>query len=145
MRLPILAIMCATLAACTEVYTTPPGGGPLELRASYITLPGIGTVPVPGPAPSGAFGHDGLYAGSAQALDSAGARCPEFRRGGDFRVVGRQVMFGPFRGTIGDQGGLRMIYGRNTIVGHFEGNVFRGVIDYYVPPCSYAMLLRRQS
>lgn len=140
-----LAAAGLALAACTEVYTTPPGGGPLELRAVYTNLPVVGTVPVPRPPPSTAYGHDGVYAGSAQALDSAGARCPEFQRGADFRVAGREVTFGPFRGTIGPEGGLRMIYGQNTIVGHFEPGVFRGVITYQVPPCTYAMRLRRQT
>jgi hypothetical protein len=138
-----LAIASVALAACTEVYTTPPGGGPLELAAVYTTLPVVGTQPLPRPEPSTAYGHDGVYGGRAQALDSAGAQCPEIRSAADFRVAGRKVTFGPFRGTIGDQGGLRMIYGQNTIVGHFEGDVFHGVIDFQVPPCSYAMLLRR--
>jgi hypothetical protein len=90
-----------------------------------------------------AFGHDGVYAGSAQALDSAGARCAEYAHAAGFRVAGRAVAFGPFRGTIGEDGGLRMIYGRNTIVGHFEGNAFRGVLTFQVPPCTYAMRLLR--
>ncbi len=139
-----LAAASAALAACTQVYTTPPGGGPLELTAVYTTLPVAGTQPVPRPAPSTAYGHDGVYAGTAQALDSAGARCAELRHAADFRVAGRAVTFGPFRGTIGEEGGLRMIYGQNTLVGHFEGDAFRGVIDFQVPPCSYAMLLRRR-
>ena len=139
----LLAVAGATIAACTQVYTTPPGGGPLVLTATYTTLPGVGTVPVPGPPPSGAYGHDGVYAGAAQALNSAGARCAEYSSARDFRVSGRAVTFGPFRGTIGEQGGLRMIYGLNTVVGHFEGNAFQGVIDYQVPPCSYAMRLLR--
>jgi hypothetical protein len=147
MRIPLgrvlpLAAAGVALAACTQVYTFPPGGPP-ELAATYTTLPVVGTQPLPRPPPSTAYGHDGVYDGRAQALDSAGAQCPEFRRASNFRVVGRQVTFGPFRGTIGDGGGLRMIYGQNTIVGHFEGGVFRGVIDFQVPPCSYAMRLRR--
>lgn len=142
-RVLLLIVSASSLAACTEVYTTPPGGGPLSLAAVYTTLPGAGTVPLPRPPPSGAYGHDGVYAGPAQALDSAGARCAEYGRARDFRVAGRAVTFGPFRGTIGDEGGLRMIYGQNTVVGHFEGNVFRGVITYQVPPCSYAMRLVR--
>lgn len=138
-----LALTAFALAACTQVYTTPPGGGPLQLRAAYTTLPGVGTVPVPRPAPSAAFGHDGVYEGSAKALDSAGARCPEYRHARDFRVVGRTVTFGPFKGTIGAEGGLRMIYGQNTVVGHFEANAFRGVVTFHVPPCTYAMAVRR--
>ncbi len=140
-----LAAAGLALAACTKVFTTPPGGGPLELRAVYTSLPGVGTVPVPAPPPSTAYGHDGVYAGTAQALNSAGARCPVFRRGENFRVVGREVTFGPFRGTIGSTGRLRMIFGQNTVVGHFEPDVFRGVVTYQVPPCTYAMLLRRQA
>ncbi len=140
-----LAVAGAALTACTKVFTTPPGGGPLQLTATYTSLPGAGTVPLPRPAPSTPYGRDGVYAGTAQALNSAGARCPAFRHGGDFRVTGRAVAFGPFRGTIGAQGGLRMIYGQNTVVGHFEGDAFRGVITFQVPPCTYAMLLRRQA
>jgi hypothetical protein len=140
--LPLAAAGMA-LAACTEVYTTPPGGGPLELTAVYTTLPVVGTQPVPRPPPSTPYGHDGVYAGTAQALYSAGAQCAEFRHAANFRVEGRTVTFGPFRGTIGQEGGLRMIYGQNTLVGHFEGNGFRGVITFQVPPCSYAMALWR--
>lgn len=142
-RVLMLAAAGLTLGACTEVYTTPPGGGPLQHTATYTTLPLEGTVPLPRPAPSTADGHDGVYAGTAQALDSAGARCPEFRHARDFRVSGRAVTFGPYSGTIGAQGGLRMIYGRDTVVGHFEGGVFRGVVTLLVPPCTYAMTLHR--
>jgi len=138
-----LALACGALMGCTQVYTTPPGGGPLALAATYTTLPGVGTVPFPRPPPSGPYGHDGVYAGAAQALNTAGLRCTEFGHARDFRVSGRAVTFGPFRGTIGEEGGLQMIYGQNTVVGHFEGNQFLGVIDYQVPPCTYAMRLVR--
>jgi hypothetical protein len=131
------------LAACTQVYTIPPGGGPPELAALYTTLPVVGTQPLPRPAPSTTYGHDGMYAGTAQALDSAGAQCAAFRHASNFRVEGRAVTFGPFRGTIGPEGGLRMIYGQSTMVGHFEADAFRGVVSFHVPPCRYAMLLRR--
>jgi hypothetical protein len=140
-----LAVAGAALVACTQVYTTPPGGGPLEHAATYTTLPWFGTVPLPRPAPTSPWGHDGAYAGTAQALNSAGAQCPEFRHAGNFRVRGRAVTFGPFSGTIGSEGGLRMIYGQDTIVGHFESGTFRGVIDLQVPPCTYAMRLTRRS
>lgn len=140
-RTPALAAAVA-LAACTQVYTYLPGGPP-ELAAVYTTLPVEGTQPLPRPAPSTAYGHDGVYAGVAQALNSAGAQCAEFHRPANFRVEGRAVRFGPFRGTIGPEGGLQMIYGQSTVVGHFEGDAFRGVITFHVPPCRYAMLLRR--
>jgi hypothetical protein len=130
------------LAACTQVYIVPPGGPP-ELAAVYTTLPVVGTQPVPRPAPSTAYGHDGVYAGTAQALDSDGAQCAAFRHPSNFRVEGRAVTFGPFRGTIGPEGGLRMIYGQSTVVGHFEADTFRGVVTFHVPPCRYAMKLRR--
>ena len=77
------------------------------------------------------------------ALDSAGAQCAAFRRASNFRVEGRAVRFGPFRGTIGPEGGLRMIYGQSTVVGHFAADSFRGVATFQVPPCQYAMALRR--
>lgn len=141
--LVFLALAGATLAGCTQVYTTPPGGGPLQLAAVYTTLPVQGTLPLPRPPPSGAYGHDGVYAGPAQVLNSAGAQCPEYRHAVGFSVSGRAVTFGAFQGMIGEQGGLQMIYGQDTIVGHFEGNFFRGVVTYQVPPCSYAMRLLR--
>ena len=137
-----LPLGALALAACTQVYVVPPGSPP-ELAAVYTTLPVVGTEPLPRPLPSTAHGHDGVYAGPAQALDSAGAQCAAFRHASNFRVEGRVVRFGPFRGTIGPEGGLRMIYGQSTVVGHFEADSFRGVVTFQVPPCQYAMALRR--
>lgn len=142
-RLLALAATATGLAGCTQVYTTPPGGGPLALTATYTTLPYQGTVPWPRPEPSGAWGHDGKYNGSAQALYSNGAECSAYASARNLLVSGRDVTYGPFRGTISDGGGVEMIYGQNTIVGHFEGDEFRGVITFQVPPCAYAMRLVR--
>lgn len=142
-RLIVPSVLLALLG-CTQVYTTAPGGGPLQHSATYLTLPYTGTQPVYPAQPRGtAFGHDGTYAGDAQALNSAGAQCSAFMRSNGFQVEGRRVAFGPFRGRIADNGELKMIYGQNTIVGRFIGNEFRGVIDFQTPPCSYAMRLRR--
>ena len=129
--------------ACLARMTTQPLRRTVPLAALYTTLPVVGTQPLPRPAPSTTYGHDGMYAGTAQALDSAGAQCAAFRHASNFRVEGRAVTFGPFRGTIGPEGGLRMIYGQSTVVGHFEPDAFRGVVAFHVPPCRYAMKLRR--
>jgi hypothetical protein len=101
-RTPPLAAIA--LAACTQVYTVPPGGPP-ELAAVYTTLPVVGTQPVPRPAPSTAYGHDGVYAGTALALDSAGAQCAAFRHAADFRVEGRAVTFGPSGAPLAQRAG----------------------------------------
>ncbi len=144
---PLLLLFAASasLAGCTEVYRYS-ADTPVHLAATYVTLPGSGMVRVlPAPPPSSPYGHDGVYAGHAQALFSAGAQCSGYRTATDFRVEGRRVRFGPFNGTIGPEGGLQMIYGQNRIVGQFDDGRFSGVITYQVPPCSYAILLKRQA
>jgi hypothetical protein len=148
---PAIATACVlsallALPGCTRVYTTPPGGGPLTLNRTYLTVPGLGTQQyAPNLPPGTALGHDGVYAGGGQALNSQGARCSETMHMSGFVVHGREVRFGPFTGRIGAAGGLRMIYGQNTIVGNFVENQFQGVWDFQTPPCSYAIRLWRQS
>jgi hypothetical protein len=149
-RLCTAGLLILALAACTRVYTTPPGGGPLQFNSAYLNLPWTGERQVVPPLPPGtAYGHDGLYAGDAQALNSLGAVCPEFLGGGGFRVEGRHVSFGQFSGTIGPNGDLTMIYGHDSVVGRFIGDEFRGVLSYQAlplsqhPPCSYAIVMRR--
>jgi hypothetical protein len=127
---------------CTQVYVQGPGG--FRNAATFTTLPIVGPRQLsPAWPPTGPYGHEGLYAGEMQVLNSAGARCAQFHRTEGFRVSGRSVAYGAFRGRITDNGSLQMIYGQNWVVGQFGPGLFRGTITYQVPPCRYAMLLRR--
>jgi hypothetical protein len=138
-----VGLAVALTTGCTQVYLQQPGGGYARV-ATYANLPGVGPQQIGPPLPpSSPLGHSGRYNGKMQALVSAGARCTEFRPVEGFRVDGRSVAYGPFRGRIANDGSLQMIYGQNWVVGQFGPGIFRGTITYQVPPCQYAMLLQR--
>lgn len=73
-RLAILTSALLALSGCTQVFSRGPDGGPMRLRASYLTLPIEGTTrvyPPPNPVP-GAFDRRACGPGAA-----AGLACPE--------------------------------------------------------------------
>ena len=91
--------------------------------------------------------RDGNYAGTAVPLDAGGGICISNHRVGNFRVRGNAVRYGGFRGRIAPDGGLQMAYGRDWIVGQFEGATFHGQLDlngrFGVPGCTYMLTLDR--
>jgi hypothetical protein len=59
----------------------------------------------------------------------------------NFNVSGSQVSFGVFRGTVQQDGGLRMQVGHFYIIGEFRGGHFQGRLWQPQPSCTYALSL----
>ncbi|KAA5611214.1 hypothetical protein [Rhodovastum atsumiense] len=88
----------------------------------------------------------GTYSGEAVINDAAlpGPVCQPRVAIADFRVVGNQVEFGLFNGTIRDDGSVQMVNRQVWIMGRFEDGRFVG--SMIVPPtevCRYQVLLER--
>lgn len=140
---------CAGGTPPTIVLDTP--SGPTALYSPGPEVPGA--PPPPGltglaPPPPQPANLDGTYAGVAQPLDTGGGLCIANRKVGGFRVRGRSVRFGQFRGTIQPDNGVQMVAGQNWIYGQFEGSEFQGQIDFTnsrfgAPGCTYMMALQR--
>jgi hypothetical protein len=59
------------------------------------------------------------------------------------RVSGNQVHFGSFNGTIQPNGVVEMEWGRNWVIGRFDGPHFVG--RWIAPACSYELTLNREA
>jgi hypothetical protein len=129
-----------TVNAPTGVTATAGAQSPGLLGASQTALRG-GSLP-PSPA-----NRSGSYAGTATPIETGGGLCLETQKVSNFIVRGNSVHFGGFRGTIAPDNGLQMIYGRQWIVGQFEGPTFHGQFDipgtFGAPECSYMLNLER--
>jgi hypothetical protein len=151
----LLLVLCAT--ACTTVITP---GQPTETTLATPIGPIPLTPPVPTgiggsdslanppgnalPIPTGRQGRDGTYAGYADVLTTAGGLCINDKPVSNFKVSGNQVRFGEWRGTIGPNGDLQMIFGNAWIAGRFQGPTFRGQLNSGDPAgCSFALELDR--
>lgn len=124
-------VVLATSAGVTPIYT--PNAPPL------VVPPGT-TLPRP------PVDRSGTYAGIAVPLNTGGGLCLDRVPVKGFRVRGKSVHFGGYRGTIDASEGLQMLYGRDWIVGQFEGAVFQGQLVLYGnfgQMCSYLMTLQR--
>lgn len=150
---------CLMLLACT-VQTGLPGPnvvlntptGPVAVNSPAPGPPGGGLAVPPGlqpapPAPAQPVSRDGTYAGSMEALSTAGGVCSNQIKVTGFRVRGSAVRFGSFRGTIASDGGLQMVFGGTWIIGQFEGATFHGQVQGASgrggPGCSYILTLDR--
>jgi hypothetical protein len=134
------AVLVDTPTGVTPIYTPSPvmPGGPAG------PPPGLDGSPPPLLQP---VNRDGTYAGTAVPLDTGGGLCVDSRRVGDFRVRGNRARYGGFSGRIAPDGGLQMAYGRDWIIGQFEGTAFHGQLDlngrFGEPGCTYMLSLGR--
>jgi hypothetical protein len=115
--------------------------------AILLALAGCSSLPPATPEQVAAF--QGTYSGEAVLPDTAmpGPVCQARIRIVDFRVVGNQVRFGVFNGTIRNDGSVEMFNRQDWIGGRFEGNG-QFVGELIVPPteiCRYRLLLARTS
>jgi hypothetical protein len=112
---------------------------------ALLALAGCNTLPAATPEQVAAY--QGTYSGEAVLPDAAmpGPVCQPRIRITGFHVVGNQVEFGVFSGTIRNDGSLEMFNRQDTILGHFEGmGQFNG--ELIVPPtevCRYRLSLSR--
>ena len=155
-----LGILCPLLLGCTGnngwqpptvMLDTPTGVTPIYSPAP--AMPGGLVGPPPGlensalPVPTQPVSLDGNYAGTAEPLVTGGGQCITTRRVSGFRVRGNSVRFNGFRGTIGANNGVEMVFGQDWIFGQFEGNTFRGQLDlrgrFDSPGCTYQLNLQR--
>jgi hypothetical protein len=155
-----LAILCPLLLGCsgnngwqppTVMLDTPTGVTPIFSPAP--AMPGGLVAPPPGlensalPVPTQQVNRDGSYVGTAEPLQTGGGQCIATRQVSGFRVQGNSVRFGGFRGTIGANNGVQMVYGQDWIFGQFDGPTFRGQIDlrgrFDSPGCTYELTLQR--
>jgi hypothetical protein len=149
-----LALACLPLFGCsggpTVMVDTPSGVLPLDAPAP--AMPGGLAGPPPGLEPTSPIaaqgvGRDGTYTGTATVLVTGGGLCRDTLTVSGFTVRGSRARFGGFRGTIAADGGLQMVYGRDWIVGQFEGASFHGQLDvlgrFDSPGCNYMLNLQR--
>jgi hypothetical protein len=149
-----LVAACVMLSGCsgppTVVLDTPTGLVPLNAPAPV--MPSGLAAPPPGleltsPPPAQGVSRDGRYTGTATVLMTGGGLCTETRTVSGFVVRGNKARFGGFRGTIAADGGVQMVYGRDWLVGQFEGATFHGQLDilgrFGSPGCTYMLNLER--
>jgi hypothetical protein len=149
-----LVPVCMTVFGCsgppTILLATPTGVEPLYTPAPSMP-PGL-AAPPPGlepssPLPAQGVSRNGGYTGTATVLVTGGGLCRETLTVSGFVVRGTRARFGGFRGTIAADGGLQMVYGRDWIVGQFEGATFHGQLDtlgrFGSPGCTYMLNLER--
>jgi hypothetical protein len=149
-----LVATCLLLFGCsgppTVLLDTPTGVVPLSSPAP-VTSGGL-AAPPPGlepasPPPAQGVSRDGGYTGTATVLDTAGGLCTDTLKVSGFAVRGNSARFGGFRGTIGPDGGLQMVYGQDWIIGQFEGATFHGQLStmgrFDSPGCTYMLNLER--
>jgi len=156
-----LAVACLLSQGCSSgnglqppavLLDTPMGVTPLYSPQPAQAMPGGMVAPPPGleatlPVPAQMVSRDGSYAGTAEPLVTGGGLCIEARQVSGFRVKGNSVRFGGFRGTIAADNGLQMVYGRDWIIGQFEGATFQGQLDlgggFDMMACTYMLNLQR--
>ncbi|HME21003.1 MAG TPA: hypothetical protein VKI44_06530 [Acetobacteraceae bacterium] len=155
-----LAILCPLLIGCTGnngwqpptvLLDTPTGVTPIYSPAP--AMPGGAVGPPPGldnsalPVPTGPVSLDGNYVGTAEPLETGGGQCITTQQVSGFRVRGNSVRYSVFRGTIGANNGVEMVYGQDWIFGQFDGATFRGQLDlrgrFDTPGCTYLLNLQR--
>jgi hypothetical protein len=146
---------------CTAIF--PNGGPPAVIYntpfGSTTILPG-NQQPPPGrdlavppsglaqslPSPTMNADRSGVYAGLAVPLDTGGGLCITNQKVDRFRVHGKSVRWGRFRGTI-DNNGLQMVFGSTWVYGQFVGNRFDGQITtsgrFDSPGCTFMMTLQK--
>lgn len=150
---------CLALCGCTvqtglpgpNVMINTPGGGLVPLNAPGPVMPGGPVSPPPGlepmsPAAAQTVSRDGIYAGSMEALSTAGGICANQVKVNGFKVHGNSVRFGDFRGTIDPDGGLQMVFRGNWIIGEFAGASFHGHVQgagVGQPGCTFILTLNR--
>lgn len=147
---PACLFLFGCLGPPTVLLDTPTGVVPLNSPAPV--MPGGLAAPPPGLEPSPPISaqgvsRDGGYTGTAAVLDTAGGLCTDTLKVSGFAVRGTSARFGGFRGTIAADGGLQMVYGRDWIVGQFEGATFHGQLStmgrFGAPGCTYMLNLER--
>jgi hypothetical protein len=154
-----LAVVSIWVAGCAGnsglqmpevVLDTPTGVTPIYTPVP--ATPGGLAAPPPGLEPTAAAAsrstdRSGSYTGTAQPLETGGGLCLETEKVSGFHVRGNSVRFGGFRGTIAADGGLQMVYGRQWIIGQFEGATFHGQFDvpgsFGAPECTFLLSLQR--
>jgi hypothetical protein len=102
---------------------------------------------LPPASPEQVAAYQGTYTGEAVLPDAAmpGPVCQARIRITGFRVVGNEVEFGVFSGTIRNDGSIEMFNRQDSIVGRFEG-MGQFVGELIVPPtelCRYRLSLSR--
>jgi hypothetical protein len=126
--------------------------GVTPIYAPAPAMPGGAIGPPPGmqaslPTSGQVVDRSGNYAGTAVPLDTGGGICIQTRKVGDFFVRGNSVRYGRFHGTIDADSGLQMVYGRQWIIGQFDGATFHGQLDlpggFNSAGCTYMLSLER--
>src|ERR1700760_1091036 len=134
----------------TVIYDTPFGGSQVSSGGQQPAPPG-GDLAIPPPgleahpsAPLTVADRNGTYAGAADVLTTGGGMCLSNRRVTNFRVHGNAVQFGEFHGTVGEDGGLQMVFRSVWITGRFRGGTFRGQLSENGGiGCTYLLALER--
>jgi len=139
-----------TLFGCTTQSGLSPPNMILDAQMEAVPLypPASEAVPRPeGTVASRPVSRDGSYAGRAVVLVTNGGLCTRSPTISDFVVRGDSVRFGQFQGTIDPDDRLQMAYGRDWVVGQFQGALFRGQLSVsgprQDPGCTYFVGLSR--
>jgi hypothetical protein len=86
---------------------------------------------------------NGAYRGYGRIVRNPGGTCQTGMPVYGMQVSGDQVHFGSFNGTIQPNGVVEMEYGRNWVIGRFDGPHFVG--RWIAPACSYELTLNREA
>ena len=85
---------------------------------------------------------NGSYRGYGRIVRNPGGTCQTGMPVYGMQVSGGQVHFGSFNGTIQPNGVVEMEWGRNWVIGRFDGPHFVG--RWIAPACSYELTLNRE-
>ena len=141
-------LLCLTLAGCGQPMMTPleaqalapPGDLSGEVSSTRQFYGPPGTPANFNPA-SGSL--NGSYRGTGRIVRNPGGTCPVGMPVYGMQVSGDQVHFGSFNGTIQPNGVVQMDWGKNWVIGRFDGPHFQG--RWIAPACSYELSLDRES
>ena len=142
------AALCLLLLGCGQNVMTPMAA---EALAPPPNLLGEATTTRQSMQSSAGYGNfnpssgslDGAYRGYGRVVRNPGGTCQTGMPVYWMQVSGNRVHFGSFNGTIQANGVVEMEWGRNWVIGRFEGPHFVG--RWINPACSYELILNRES
>jgi hypothetical protein len=145
MRNVISAMLCLPVLGCGQQIMTPMAAEALApppdlLGEVTATRQSISSAQPASFKSSGSL--DGSYRGSGRLVRNPGGTCQTGMPVYGMQVSGDQVHFGSFNGTIQPNGVAEMEYGRNWVIGRFDGPRFVG--RWIAPACSYELILTRE-
>jgi hypothetical protein len=140
--------LCLVVLGCRQQIMTPMAADALGPPPSLLDEVNTARQSASSSAPPPRFipasrSLDGNYRGDGRLVRNPGGTCQTGMPVYGMQVSGDRVHFGSFNGTIQPNGVVEMDYGKNWVIGRFDGPHFIG--RWIAPACSYELTLNRES